>query len=48
MKIGDWYHAVRDYVELQTRRNDVRDDEKVTWMMAADRSDNSPIMATDE
>ena len=48
MKIGDWYHAVRDYVEHQTRRNDVRDDEKVTWMMAADRSDNSPIMATDE
>ena len=48
MKIGDWYHAVRDYVEHQTRRNDVRDDERVTWMMAADRSDNSPIMATDE
>ena len=36
MDIGDWYHVVKDYVERQTRRNDVRDDEKVTWLIAAD------------
>lgn len=38
MKQGDWYHAVRDYVERQTRRNDVRDDEEVTWLMAAEET----------
>lgn len=47
MKIGDWYHVVRDYVELQTRRNDVRDDEEVTWMMAAESSEFAPMMVTD-
>ena len=47
MKIGDWYHVVRDYVERQTRRNDVRDDEEVTWMMAAENSEFAPMMVTD-
>lgn len=47
MKIGDWYHVVRDYVERQTRRNDVRDDEEVTWMMAAESSEFAPMMVTD-
>ena len=36
MDIGDWYHVVKDYVERQTRRNNVPDDEKVTWQIAAD------------
>ena len=47
MKIDDWYHVVRDYVERQTKRNDVRDDEKVTWMMAAEKSEFAPMMVTD-
>jgi len=47
MKIGDWYHVVRDYVERQTHRNDVRDDEEVTWMMAAESGELAPMMATD-
>ena len=47
MKIGDWYQVVRDYVERQTKRNDVRDDEKVTWMMAAEKSEFAPMMVTD-
>ena len=38
MKQGDWYHVVKDYVERQTCRNDVRDDEEVTWLMAAEDS----------
>ena len=47
MEVGDWYHVVRDYVERQTSRNDVRDDEKVTWMMAAENSEIAPMMVTD-
>ena len=47
MKLNDWYHVVKDYVERQTRRNDVRDDEEVTWMMAAESSEFAPMMATD-
>ena len=47
MKIDDWYHVVRDYVERQTRRNDVRDDEEVTWVMAAEVSELAPMMETD-
>ena len=41
MEVGDWYHVVRDYVERQTKRNDVRDDEEVTWMMAAESNEFS-------
>lgn len=47
MKTSDWYQVVRDYVQRQTRRNDVRDDEKVTWRMAAESGDFAPMMATD-
>jgi len=47
MKIGDWYHVVRDYVERKTRRNDIRDDEEVTWMMAAESSELAPMMVKD-
>jgi hypothetical protein len=47
MKIGDWYHVIRDYVERQTKRNDVRDDEEVTWMIAAEKSNFAPMMVTD-
>ena len=47
MKVSDWYHVVRDYIERQTNRNDIRDDEEVTWMMAAENSEFAPMMATD-
>ena len=47
MKLGDWYHVVKDYVEQQTRRNDVRDDEEVTWLMAAETGEIAPMMMTD-
>ena len=47
MKIGDWYHVVRDYVERQTHRNDVSDDEEVTWMIAAESGEFAPMMVTD-
>ena len=47
MKIGDWYHVIKDYVERQTHRNDISDDEKVQWKMAAESSAMGPIMVTD-
>ena len=47
MKPCDWYHVVKDYVERQTRRNDVRDDEKVIWMIAAETNNLAPITMTD-
>ena len=47
MKIGDWYHVIKDYVERQTHRNDISDDEKVQWKMAAENSAMGPIMVTD-
>ena len=47
MKQGDWYNAVRDYVERQTSRNDLRDDEEVTWLMAAETSELAPMMVND-
>jgi hypothetical protein len=47
MKIGDWYHVVKDYIERQTKRYDIRDDEEVTWMIAAESSEFAPIIATD-
>lgn len=36
MKLSDWYHVTRDYVERQTMRHDIRDDEPVRWQMAAE------------
>lgn len=47
MKLGDWYHVVKDYVERQTHRNDVCDDEKVTWLMAAETAELATMMVTD-
>ena len=47
MEVGDWYHVVRDYVERQTSRNDVRDDEEVTWMMAAENSEFAIVIPTE-
>jgi hypothetical protein len=47
MKLNDWYHVVKEYVERQTRRNDVRDDEEVTWLMAAETDELVPMMVTD-
>ncbi len=47
MKLGDWYHVVRNYVEQQTQRNDVRDDEDVTWKISAEISDNHHAMIID-
>lgn len=47
MKLGDWYHVVKEYVERQTCRNDVRDDEEVTWLVAAEISELAPMMVTD-
>ena len=47
MKIGDWYHVVKDYVERQTHRSDVGDNEEVTWIMAADTGGLAPTMVTD-
>ena len=47
MKVGDWYHVVKDYIEQQTKRNDIRDDEDVSWKMAAEHIVSAPIMATD-
>lgn len=38
MKQGDWYHAVRDYVEARTNRYDLKHDEQVYWMAAEDAS----------
>lgn len=38
MSARDWYHVVRDYVERQTMRRDIRDDEPVRWQMAAENN----------
>ena len=34
MTAREWYVVARDYVEKQTMRYDVRDDEPVMWMAA--------------
>lgn len=39
MNGGDWYHVVRKYVEYQTHRYDIKDEEPITWQMAADSLD---------
>lgn len=39
MNGGDWYHVVRKYVEHQTHRYDIKDEEPITWQMAADSLD---------
>ena len=42
MKQSDWYRVVRDYVEKQTMRYNIRDDEPVMWMAA----ESSPMERT--
>jgi hypothetical protein len=48
MGVGDWYKAVRAYMEEKTRRVNLRDDEVIIWPMAAETGDFAPMMATDE
>ena len=36
MKVSDWYQVVREYVERQSHRYEIIDDEKVVWQMAAE------------
>ena len=36
MSVRQWYVITRDYVERQTMRCDIRDDEPVMWMVAED------------
>ena len=36
MSPKDWYNVTRSYIERQTLRYDIRDDEPVSWRMAAD------------
>jgi hypothetical protein len=38
MKISDWYNVIRNYVEHQTMRYDIRDDETVMWKVAEDEA----------
>ena len=47
MTARDWYVVTREYVQRQTMRYDIRDDEEVTWMMAAENSEFAPMMVTD-
>jgi hypothetical protein len=47
MSARDWYVVTREYVQRQTMRYDIRDDEEVTWMMAAESSELAPMMETD-
>lgn len=42
MKVGDWYHVVKEYLERRTKRNDLHDDEPVIWSMVAE-TDPSPL-----
>ena len=34
MSVRQWYEVTREYVERQTMRYDIRDDEPVKWMVA--------------
>ena len=47
MTARDWYVVTREYVQRQTMRYDIRDDEEVTWMMAAESGEFAPMMVTD-
>ena len=48
MGVRQWHNVVRDYVERHTRRYDIPEEENVQWMVAAESSEMTPIMATDE
>lgn len=47
MGIREWYNISRDYVLRHTYRNNIQDNENVTWMIAADANDHVPAIATD-
>lgn len=47
MGVRQWHKVVRDYVERHTRRYDIPEEENVQWIMAAESSELSPMMATD-
>ena len=47
MSARDWYVVTREYVQRQTMRYDIRDDEEVTWKIAAESNEFAPTMATD-
>ena len=36
MSVREWYVVTREYVERQTMRYDIQDDERVMWMAAED------------
>ena len=40
MTSGEWYVVTRDYIERQTMRYDIRDDEPVMWMAAESAPQN--------
>ena len=47
MGMREWHDVVRDYVQRHTCRYNIPEDEKVTWMMAAENSEFAPMMVTD-
>lgn len=47
MEEREWYTAVKAYIEEKTNRHNLRDDEDVMWMMAAESNMFAPMMATD-
>ena len=47
MEPNDWYNAVRAYMEEKTNKQNLRDDEIVTWLMAAETCELAPMMVTD-
>ena len=47
MEQRDWYNAVKSYLAEKSNRYNLRDDEEVTWMMAAETGELTPIMVTD-
>jgi len=36
MKVSDWYQVIREYVERQSHRYELNDDEKIVWQIAAE------------
>ena len=47
MEQRDWYNVVKSYLAEKSHRYNLRDDEEVTWMMAAESTEFAPTMVTD-
>ena len=47
MGMREWHNVVRDYVQRHTHRNNILEEEEVTWLMAAESSDFAPMTVTD-